>query len=128
MVKSVKIGVAVGFVIILGLLVKLYREKLHHFCIEDFQIERSCLVSEQEEFVSEDVWNHFMSTFKADEPDHQDFCVSTLKGEREGSRGSQWSQDFFLARNVFAAKIVRGEPGFFVESGANYPRDVFALR
>lgn len=48
--------------------------------------------------------------------------ASTPRGPevpRPGGRGSQFQQDVYLSRNIFARGIVDGKKGFYVDSGAN---------
>ena len=72
------------------------------------------------ELVSDRQWSQFTSNFKAHNRAYQDFCATKLSlGSGPSKIGSQFEQDVFLARNIFAAKLIRGEPGFYIDSGAN---------
>jgi len=71
----------------------------------------------------QDAW--IRTNFKAADPALQEWCTSALlEGTHWGSAkydgGAQYSQDSFLARNVFFESWVRkNRKGFYVEAGAN---------
>ena len=67
--------------------------------------------------------NVFLSTgFRAADPTLQDHCVAVMRGL--GAADAQFRQDVFLWRNFFAHMTLRGEKGFYVDSGANEPRNI----
>lgn len=77
-----------------------------------------CTASAAPTQVQFDAW--LRTEFRAADPERHDWCLSRLMGLTAGGKhGSQYDQDVFLARNLFAAKIMRQEPGFYVDSGAN---------
>jgi FkbM family methyltransferase len=68
----------------------------------------------------EDAWLRFTKSFTARLPEYQEWCESKLGISAElSSIGSQYQQDVFLIRNVFSTKILQGEPGFYLDAGAN---------
>lgn len=72
--------------------------------------------------IDDDAWLRFTKSFKARNPEYQQWCELKLGLSDElSSTGSQFQQDVFLIHNVFSTKIVQGEPGFYVDSGANEP-------
>ena len=60
-----------------------------------------------------DAW---LSEFKANDPQFQDFCVDAFRNEKGAS---QFSQDVWLFHNLFKDWAVAGKKGFYVDSGAN---------
>ncbi|KAL3943176.1 MAG: hypothetical protein SGBAC_002737 [Bacillariaceae sp.] len=67
------------------------------------------------------------SKFQAADPSEQEWCV---KAFREGTfwkqeqKGSQFSQDVFVARRLFHKYIVDGKKGTFIEAGANHYKEL----
>jgi len=70
-------------------------------------------------------WDKFaawVSTdFRAFDPEWEAWCKDQMMG-RHATRafGSQHGQDVYLLWNVFLEKVMQGQPGFYVESGANH--------
>lgn len=78
--------------------------------------------TESVSFVSDLQWTHYVRNFRAHNPLHQEWCVRVLNDENSGSNvGSQFGQDLFVLRNVFAPSILANKTGFYVDSGANDP-------
>ena len=82
----------------------------------------------QRRAVSDEDWQRYVTSFQAHNAKYNDWCVARLRqtipsGDpvMSGGVGSQFDQDLYLARNVFASKIVGNEKGFYIDSGANYP-------
>ena len=84
------------------------------------RVSKSARWDSNSEIVSDRDWSEFTSSFKAHNPAYEDFCAAKLSlSSNPREIGSQFEQDVFLARNIFAAKLIRGEPGFYIDSGAN---------
>jgi len=71
-----------------------------------------------DEPTTESKFQQWVTNFKAADSAYQAWCRSKLTGE-DVDGGSQFDQDIFLLRNVFASKVLRGEIGTYVDSGAN---------
>lgn len=79
--------------------------------------------------MSDKQWAGFVSGFRAAKEEEQQWCEGLLRttlpgmsGQRRAEeRGSQFQQDLYLARNVFARMLIEGKRGFYVDSGANDP-------
>lgn len=71
--------------------------------------------------IEKEKYQHWLSTFTASDPAYQDYCTNVLHGDKTPGRGAQVSQDVFLFHNIFKKWAVRGQKGFYVESGANEP-------
>lgn len=69
---------------------------------------------------TEAMMQEYMGSFQASDPTYQEWCSSKLFGNASEGIGSQFGQDMFLFHNLFAAKTLRGEKGFYVDSGANH--------
>ena len=79
--------------------------------------------------VTDTEWENYVATFQAATAAEQDWCAgllqTTLPGDTSYSppgsrhRGSQFEQDLYMMRNVYARMIVDGDTGFYVEAGAN---------
>lgn len=74
--------------------------------------------------LTETMLQQYKDAFKASDPTYQDWCSCKLSGEACGPKGSQFGQDMFMFYNLFAAKAMRGEKGFYVDSGANHWSDL----
>jgi hypothetical protein len=74
-----------------------------------------------------------INNFQAADATYQDWCVSMVRNANRtyatdpdqdppspGVAASQGGQDMFIWRNFFTKKAVRGEKGFYVDSGAKY--------
>ena len=67
-------------------------------------------------------WATFSRNFKAQNADYQAWCEQKLaQTGQHSSIGSQFEQDSYLIRNVFANKILKRDHGFYIDSGANDP-------
>ena len=71
------------------------------------------VISVQEPTYNFDKW---LSEFKANDPQYQDFCMDAFRNDKAAS---QFSQDIWLFNNVFKEFTVAGKKGFYVDSGAN---------
>jgi len=70
-------------------------------------------------------FDKFVEQFLAHDPEYQSWCKQVLvhgtKGAKGGGQhGSQNGQDLFIFRNIFARMAMKGQKGFYVESGANH--------
>jgi FkbM family methyltransferase len=71
-------------------------------------------------FVSDSQWVQYTLNFQARDPKHQSWCLKVLNDANSNSNvGSQFGQDLFITRNVFASHVLHGNPGFYIDSGAN---------
>ena len=59
----------------------------------------------------------FLANFTAADPAYHDWCLDSMKGSKPAA--SQDTQDVFVWRNLFLDRTIRGERGFYVDSGAN---------
>jgi len=83
----------------------------------------------KEPFISLERQNQWIENeFKAADPHEQEWCVNVMKEGtyfKKGNReGAQFSQDIFIARNLFMKDIMKGKKGFYIEAGANHYRTI----
>jgi len=62
-------------------------------------------------------YDRWLASFRATDPDYQEFCEQCLHGK---GCGSQFGQDMFLFHNFFKHWPIQGKRGFYVDSGANH--------
>ena len=78
--------------------------------------------------VSDREWLSFVENFEPFNTKYKDFCLDKLRETmpsgggafKRTTIGSQFQQDAYLIRNIFASHILSGKPGFYVDSGANH--------
>ena len=63
-------------------------------------------------------------TFQAADARHTSHCAHAMKRflRWDPTKGSQFDQDIFVWRNLFANDTAHGTKGFYIDSGANAPR------
>eukprot|EP01032_Pedospumella_encystans_P020135 gene20135-22883_t len=66
-------------------------------------------------------YQKWLLTYKAANPQHQNYCMNVLSGVRERAT-SQFGQDMFMFFNIFKYWPMQGKKGFYVDSGANDAR------
>ena len=66
-------------------------------------------------------YQKWLLTYKAANPQHQNYCMNVLSGVRERA-ASQFGQDMFMFFNIFKYWPMQGKKGFYVDSGANDAR------
>ena len=60
----------------------------------------------------------FLATFQAADPSLQQWCINAMNGTSAGA--SQHGQDVFIWRNLFLNDAIRGQKGYYIDSGANH--------
>jgi len=83
----------------------------------------------KEPFISLERQNQWIDNeFKAADPAEHEWCVNAMKEgtyfQKANRDGAQFSQDIFIARNLFMKDIMKGKKGFYIEAGANHYRDI----
>jgi len=91
----------------------------------------------KEPFISIERQNQWIDNdFQAADPHEHEWCVKALKEgtywkkdivtstEVTHQNGAQFSQDIFIARNLFMKDIMKGKKGFYIEAGANHYKTI----